>query len=84
MCNPSPNWGYRDQNSGYVRCNRQADPRMLDAHQAVPTCALRPAENGALQNSNGKDQGNRGPLAPAGVTQEEGVLGEQTVKPPQL
>ena len=29
--------GRRDRNPGYVRRNRQADPRMLDAHQAVPT-----------------------------------------------
>ena len=29
--------GRRDRNPGHVRWNRQADPRMLDAHQAVPT-----------------------------------------------
>ena len=28
------------KNPGHVRGNRQADPRMLDAHQAVPTRAL--------------------------------------------
>ena len=34
--------------------NRQTDPRMLDAHQAIPTGALRPTESRALpQDPNG-------------------------------
>ena len=36
--------GCHDRNSGHVRWNPQADPRMLDAHQAVPTRVLRPAK----------------------------------------
>ena len=37
---------------------------MLDAHQAVPTGALRPTESRALpQDPNGRGGGNRGPLA---------------------
>ena len=36
---------------------------MLDAHQAVPTGALRPTESRALpQDPNGEGGGNRGPL----------------------
>ena len=36
---------------------------MMDAHQAVPTEALRPIEIRALsQDPNGKNRGNRGPL----------------------
>ena len=36
---------------------------MLDAHQAVPTGALRPTESRALpQDPNGKGGGDRGPL----------------------
>ena len=36
---------------------------MLDAHQAVPTGALRPTESRALpQDPNGLGGGNRGPL----------------------
>ena len=53
----------RDQNPGRVRCKHQADPRMLDAHQAVPTGALRPTESRAFpQDPNGKGRGNRGRL----------------------
>ena len=33
-----------DDSPGHVRWNRQTDPRMLDAHQAVPTGALRSTE----------------------------------------
>ena len=52
----------RDRNPGYVRWNRQADPRMLDAHQAIPTGALRPTESRALsQDPNGKGRDNLGP-----------------------
>ena len=37
--------GHRDRSPGHVRSNRQTDPSMLDAHQAVPTGALRPTES---------------------------------------
>ena len=54
--------GCRDRNPGYVRLNRQADPLMLDAHQAVLTGALRPTESRALpRDPNGKGRGNRSP-----------------------
>ena len=36
-CNPSLSRERRDQNPGHVRWNRQADPRVLDVHQTVPT-----------------------------------------------
>ena len=40
---------------------RNTHPRMLDAHQAVPTSALRPTESSALsQDPNGRGRGNRG------------------------
>ena len=42
--------------------NRQADPRMLDTHQAVLTGALRPTESRALsQDPDGKGRSNRSP-----------------------
>ena len=47
---------------GYVRSKRQADPRMLDAHQAVLTGALRPTESRSLsQDPDGKGRSNRSP-----------------------
>ena len=47
--------GCCDRNPGHVCRNRQANPRMLDTHQAVPTGALRPTESSALpQDPNGK------------------------------
>ena len=46
--------GRRDRSPGHIRLNRQTDPRMLDAHQAVPTGTLRPTESRALpQDPNG-------------------------------
>ena len=54
--------GRRDRNPVHVRCNCQADPRMLDAHQAVLTGALRPTETRALfQDPGGKCRSNRSP-----------------------
>ena len=55
--------GRRDQNPDHVRWNRQTDPRILDAHQAVSAGALRPTESRALpQDPNRKGRGNRDPL----------------------
>ena len=52
----------RDRNPGYVRRNRQADPRMLDVYQAVLTGALRPTKSRALsQDPDGKGRSNRSP-----------------------
>ena len=48
------------ETSDLFHLNHQADPSMLDAHQAIPTKALRPAECGALpQGTNSQKRGNR-------------------------